>query len=71
MALAGLGIGLGIAGALALTRLLEAYLYRVNPTDPIAFAATTLLLAGVAMLACGIPARHATRVDPMVALRNQ
>jgi putative ABC transport system permease protein len=71
MVLAGLGIVFGIAGALALTRLLEAYLYRVNPTDPIAFAATALLLAGVAMLACGIPARRATRVDPMMALRYE
>jgi putative ABC transport system permease protein len=71
MVLAGLGIAFGIVGALALTRLLEGYLYRVNPTDPMAFAATALLLAAVAMLACGIPARRAMRADPMVALRYE
>lgn len=71
MVLAGLGIVFGVAGALALTRLLEGYLYQVKATDPIAFAATALLLAAVAMLACVIPARRAMRVDPMVALRHE
>lgn len=71
MALAGLGIGLGIAGSLALTRLLESYLYRVQPTDPIALISTALLLGTVAMLASYIPARRATKVDPLVALRHE
>jgi putative ABC transport system permease protein len=71
MVLAGLGIAFGIAGALALTRLLGAYLYQVKPTDPMVFAATALLLAGVAILACVIPARRAMRIDPMIALRYE
>lgn len=71
MILAGLGIGLGIAGALALTRLLESYLYRVQPTDPIALSSTALLLGAVAMLASYIPARRATSVDPLIALRHE
>jgi putative ABC transport system permease protein len=65
------GIGLGIAGALALTRLLESYLYRVQPTDPIAFSSTALLLGAVATLAGYIPARRATKVDPLIALRRE
>jgi putative ABC transport system permease protein len=65
--LTGFGVGLGTAGALALTRLLEGYLYRVQPTDPIAFSSTALLLGVVAMLASYIPARRATRVDPLIA----
>ena len=69
--LAGLGIGMGIAGALALTRLLENYLYRVQPTDPIALGSTALLLGAVAMLASYIPARRATKVDPLIALRHE
>src|SRR6202167_4151645 len=69
--LTGFGVGLGIAGALALTRLLESYLYRVQPTDPIAFGSTALLLGAVAMLASYIPARRATRVDPLIALRHE
>ena len=71
MVLVGLGIAFGIAGALALTRLLEGYLFEVKPTDPIAFAATALVLAGVAMLASYIPARRATKVDPLIALRHE
>lgn len=71
MVLAGLGIGLGIAGALALTRLLESYLYRVQPTDPIALSSTALLLGVVAIVASYIPARRATRVDPLIALRHE
>jgi putative ABC transport system permease protein len=71
MVLTGFGVGLGIAGGLALTRLLESYLYRVQPTDPIAFGSTALLLGAVAMLASYIPARRATRVDPLIALRHE
>jgi putative ABC transport system permease protein len=71
MVLAGLGIGMGIAGSLGLTRLLESYLYRVQPTDPIALSSTALLLGAVAMLASYIPARRATKVDPLIALRHE
>lgn len=71
MVLAGLGMGLGAGGALALTRVLERYLYRVQPTDPIALSSTALLLAAVAMLASYIPARRATKVDPLNALRHE
>lgn len=69
--LAAIGITVGIAGALALTRLLESYLYEVSPTDPVAFLSTVFFLGGVALLACWIPARRATRVDPLVALRYE
>jgi putative ABC transport system permease protein len=71
MVLAGLGIGMGIAGSLGLTRLLKGYLYRVQPTDPIALSSTALLLGAVAMLASYIPARRATKADPLIALRHE
>ncbi len=65
------GITTGVASALALTRLLTAYLYAVRPTDPLTFVAVALLLFAVALLAVYIPARRATEVEPMVALRYE
>jgi predicted permease len=68
--LAAVGIGIGICGALGLTRTLGGLLYGVTPTDPFTFATATLVLLGVATLACWLPARQATRIDPMLALRQ-
>ena len=71
MALAGIGIVAGIAGAMALTRVMASLLFKVGTKDAVTFAAVPLLLAAVAFAATAIPAWRATRVDPMVALREE
>ena len=66
-----LGVGIGIAAALPLMRLLGTQLFQVTATDPLTFVAVAALLTGVALLACFIPAYRATRVDPLVTLRHE
>jgi len=67
--LAGVGIVLGLAGAVGVTRLISSLLYGVTPTDLVTFAGAPVILFGVAVVPCWIPEHRAARIDPMVALR--
>jgi predicted permease len=71
VAVAGLGLAIGIAGSFALTRLLSSLLFNVSATDPLAFLSAPLLLGAVALAACYIPALRATRVDPAIVLKQE
>ena len=69
MALAAIGIGIGVVGAIALTRYLTSMLFGVKPIDVVTFIAVAVVLALVVLVACLVPARRATRIDPLEALR--
>jgi ABC-type antimicrobial peptide transport system permease subunit len=70
--LAGMGVAIGLLFSLWITQLMHGFLYGVKPTDPFVYsAAVSMLLLSVALLACYMPARRATRVDPMIALRDE
>jgi putative ABC transport system permease protein len=71
MTMALIGSGFGIAGALVLSRWMTKLLYGVRPTDPLTYVSVSLLLGGIALVATFVPARRATRIDPMVALRDE
>jgi ABC-type antimicrobial peptide transport system permease subunit len=65
------GAAVGLVGALIVSHLIAGLLYSVRPTDPVTFVGVAILLIGIALLACYLPARRATHVDPMIALRDE
>jgi ABC-type antimicrobial peptide transport system permease subunit len=67
--LVAVGLGLGLAGAIVVSRVLQTMLFEIRPEDPLTFLSVSLLIGGVGLAACYLPARRATRVDPLVALR--
>jgi ABC-type antimicrobial peptide transport system permease subunit len=69
--LALIGVIAGLVGAFGITRVIRSLLYNVTPTDPLSFGGVTLFLAVIAVLASYLPARRATNVDPIIALRNE
>ena len=71
MKFTGAGIVTGLLAAFSLTRLMRGLLFGISPTDPLTFLVIPVLLALVALLACWMPARRATRVDPLLALRHE
>jgi putative ABC transport system permease protein len=71
MRIVALGLALGLAGALAVAQTMRSLLFEISPFDPVTFAVVAGLLAAAALVACWLPARRATKVDPMIALRTE